>query len=85
MTDRGDFILVDSAEVAAEMTEILKAVEQGHRRIRIMRDGKAVAEMSPVSEIELKATTDPELKVVFSPDYRPDEGLDSDVWPEDAR
>jgi hypothetical protein len=88
MTDRGDFILVDSTNVGDELADILKAVELDHRRVRIVRNGRAVVELSPVDEPVLVPLTNPKLKVTFSPDYDPFEDLTKDSppksgWPQD--
>jgi hypothetical protein len=85
MTDRGDFILVDSADVAAELPEILKSVEQNRRRVLVIRDGVTVAEIGPVPDRPLQPSRNPKLQGSLSPDYDPEEGLREDEWPEHLR
>ncbi|HET6247765.1 MAG TPA: hypothetical protein VFE47_08715 [Tepidisphaeraceae bacterium] len=85
MTDRGDFILVDAAQVGGELAGILDAVENGHRRIQIVRDGKVIAEVTPPARRILRPSNKPKLKVTFSPEYDPCEGLSEDDWPEHLR
>ena len=79
MTDSGEYLWVDSSDLAIELPAVLKAVEQDHRRVRILRNGKAVVELVPIAD-RLQPSKDPDLKVTFSAEYDPAEGLAEEQW-----
>jgi len=83
MTDRGDYIAVEAGDAARELPALLKAVEGEGRRVRIFRNGAAVAELTPALQ-QAAFPVFPELTgVQFIGD--PLAPIDESEWPESCR
>jgi hypothetical protein len=82
MTDTGQHIIIEAGEVPLD--EMLETVQKHGRTVRICRNGQAIAQLSPVPG-ERTPPQDPQLKVVFAPDYDPQAGLSDNDWPSELR
>ncbi|HSZ54699.1 MAG TPA: hypothetical protein VK797_03510 [Tepidisphaeraceae bacterium] len=83
MTDRGEFIAVEIAEAERQFPALLKVVEEEGRIVKIVRNGKPIAELARSAEGS-DLPMFPELAgVVFHAD--PTAPLDNEDWPETSR
>ena len=83
MTDRGEFIEVDIGQVQPQLPDLLKAVEERHRTIHVVRGGTLVAEITP-PHARGALPVYPELTgVQFNVD--PAAPLSEEDWPEQSR
>lgn len=86
MTRQGDYILVDSADLPGRLTELMDDVARHHRQVRIVRNGKPVAELLPAQppSTEDPLRQHPELMSVrlTSDAFAP---ADDEEWPTDCR
>jgi len=85
MTDRGDYIAVEMSEAARELPMLLEAVERDGRKLRIFRNGTAIADVSPTRSIPTDPLAQhPEIaNVTIAPDaFAP---ADEQDWPSECR
>jgi len=76
-------VIAVEVESSGQLSNLLKAVEEGGSIVRITRNGKTVAELTPASD-ETPLPIYPDLAgVVFNID--PTRPLDDEDWPQDAR
>ncbi len=76
-------ITVNTHEAKTRLSELLGRVEQGER-VRICRNGKAVAELRPIERVADPLQTDPDLaRIEFREDPTAPVGLDD--WPQEYR
>ena len=84
MTRAGNLITIDTEEVGSLIGHLLREVEEGGQLIRILRDGRVVAEIRPA-----KRSIDPLrqhaelIGVKFNAD--PTAPLEDDDWPSELR
>lgn len=85
MTDRGEYIAIEVAEVTRDLPTLLDAVERGGRIIHILRNGETVAELRPPASVPPDPLArHPEIAdVVIAPDaFAP---ADEQDWPSECR
>lgn len=73
-------IIVNTHKAKTNLSALLKKVEERGERVRICRNGKPIAELSPVRIVKDPLKPDPRLKVVFLDD--PMKPLDPEDLPE---
>ena len=79
-------ITVNMHEAKTRLSELVKAVEEQNETILLCRDHTPVAEIHKIKiSRRSRLKGDPNLRVVFSPDYNPVEPLREDEWPSDFR
>ncbi len=83
MTDNGSYITVDVDE--ANLRDLLDTAHQRNRPIRIMDQGRAVADLTPLPDKRQLEPVDPRLKAEISPDYDPCAGISEEDWPSRMR
>ncbi len=80
-------ITVNMHEAKTRLSELVRAVEERNETIVLCRDGREVAEIR--RRVKRRAvrnlTPDPRFRVDVAPEYRPDEPLTEDEWPETLR
>lgn len=72
-------ITVNTHEAKTNLSALLKKVEERGERVRICRNGKPIAELTPVRRVANPLKQDPKLKVVFFED--PMLPTDPEGWP----
>jgi antitoxin (DNA-binding transcriptional repressor) of toxin-antitoxin stability system len=78
------FLMVNTHEAKSKLSQLLRIVEEKKRRIRICRNGKAIAELGPVARVPDPLQQHPKLKAVrFHEDAR--RPVDPSDWPEELR
>ncbi len=84
MVDHGTYLSVDEAE--ATVAELLRAVREGGRPVRILSRGEPVAEVSAVSAVKRRRplpAVDPKLRAkLLVPGH---ELTTPEDWPDDCR
>ncbi len=83
MTDNGSFITVDAEE--SSLKDLLTAMRERKRPVRIMHRGRAVADLTPLPDKRQLEPVDPKLKADISPDYDPCAGVSEEDWPSHLR
>jgi antitoxin (DNA-binding transcriptional repressor) of toxin-antitoxin stability system len=80
-------ITVNMHEAKTRLSELVKAVEERNETVVLCRDGREVAEIRRRAKRRAvrNLTPDPRFRVDLAPDYRPDEPLAEDEWPETLR
>lgn len=82
-----NMITVNMHDAKTRLSELVKAVEERNETVVLCRDGRAVAEIRRrvQKRTPRTLTPDPRFRVEWAPDYRPDEPLTEDEWPETLR
>jgi len=84
MTRAGNLITIDSDEAVGVIRQLLREVEEGGQHIRILREGRVVAEICPPRRTVDPLQQHPELTgVKFNAD--PTAPLDEQDWPAELR
>jgi antitoxin (DNA-binding transcriptional repressor) of toxin-antitoxin stability system len=83
VTDRGEYILVESAEAQKELPALLQAVMSG-RRVRILEGGQIIAELLPPLPVKNRLQMHPDLIGVKFNEC-PVTPLSDEEWPESQR
>jgi antitoxin (DNA-binding transcriptional repressor) of toxin-antitoxin stability system len=84
MTRAGNLITIDSDEAIGVIGQLLQEVEQQGQHIRILRQGRVVAEIRPARRTIDPLQQHPELTgVKFNAD--PTAPLDDEDWPAEHR
>ena len=84
MTRAGKLITIDEPEVSTHIADLLREVEHGGRLVRILRQGKVIAELRPPRNRTDPLRQYPELMgVQFNAD--PAAPLDEEDWPAELR
>ena len=82
-----NMITVNMHEAKTRLSELVKAVEERNETVVLCRDGREVAEIR--RRVKRRAlrnlTPDPRLRVELASEYRPDEPLTGDEWPDTLR
>jgi antitoxin (DNA-binding transcriptional repressor) of toxin-antitoxin stability system len=77
---------VNMHEAKTRLSELVRAVEERNEVIVLCRDGREVAEIRrrPARRRTRNLRPLARFHVDFAPEYRPDEPLSSDEWPDDV-
>lgn len=74
-------------DAKTRLSELVRAVEEHNEVVVLCRDGRAVAEIRPLTKPRRTRNLAPDARfhVEFASDYRPTEPLDTNEWPDQLR